>query len=99
MIATPGPAATDLPHGQRVAIVGAGISGLVCAYLLRRHHEITVFEANDYVGGHTHTPSMEARVQGSGETTKVAVDSGFIVFNETNYPNFTRLLQQLGVES
>jgi predicted NAD/FAD-binding protein len=77
----------------RIAIVGSGISGLVCAYLLSREHDVVVYEANDYVGGHTHT----VRVDSDGET--VNVDTGFIVFNPENYPNFTRLLKQLKVES
>jgi len=77
----------------RIAIVGSGISGLVCAYLLSREHDVVVYEANDYVGGHTRT----VRVDSDDET--VNVDTGFIVFNPDNYPNFTRLLKQLKVES
>jgi predicted NAD/FAD-binding protein len=76
---------------MRVAVVGTGISGLVAAHLLRRDHEITVFEANDYIGGHTHTVDVDL----DGE--RLSVDTGFIVYNERNYPNFTRLLGQLGV--
>ncbi|NIW23816.1 MAG: FAD-dependent oxidoreductase, partial [Gammaproteobacteria bacterium] len=78
---------------MRVAIVGAGISGLVTAYLLHERHEITVFEAAEYVGGHTNTIDVDE----GGRS--VAVDTGFIVFNEHNYPNFCRLLDRLGVES
>ncbi|MHC4217606.1 MAG: NAD(P)/FAD-dependent oxidoreductase [Planctomycetota bacterium] len=78
---------------QRIAIVGSGISGLVAAHLLHPDHEITVFEANDYVGGHTNTVDVDL----GGE--RYAVDTGFIVFNKVNYPNFVRLLGQLGVES
>ena len=77
----------------KLAIIGSGISGLVSAYLLSRDHDITVFEANDYIGGHTVTSEIE---EGDG---KLAVDAGFIVYNESNYPNFTRLLRRLGVES
>lgn len=77
--------------GMRVAIVGAGISGLVVAYLLAPQHEVVVFEANDYPGGHTNTIA----VSWQGQT--YPVDTGFIVFNERNYPNFTRLLRRLGV--
>ena len=76
---------------MRIAIVGAGVSGLVAARLLHRRHEVEVFEAADYPGGHSHT--VEARV---GDTT-VPVDTGFIVFNERTYPVFCRLLKGLGV--
>ena len=76
---------------MKVAIVGTGISGLVCAHLLHPHHEIAVFEANDYVGGHTNTVDVTL------EGRDYAIDTGFIVYNERNYPNFVRLLDQLGV--
>lgn len=76
---------------MKIAIIGSGISGLVCAYLLCEDHEITVFEANDYIGGHTHTVDVER----AGKT--YAVDTGFIVFNEKTYPNFLKLLKRLGV--
>jgi uncharacterized protein len=78
---------------QRVAIVGAGISGLTVAHLLHPRHDIAVFEAGTYAGGHTNT----IRVDLPGET--LDVDTGFIVFNDRNYPNFERLLDQLGVAS
>jgi predicted NAD/FAD-binding protein len=78
---------------MRIAVVGAGISGLVAAYLLdREHHEVTVFEAGGKPGGHTNT----IRVDTDCETHHV--DTGFIVFNDRNYPNFDRLLTRLGVE-
>jgi uncharacterized protein len=77
----------------KVAIVGAGISGLVCAHLLHDEHEITVFEANDYAGGHTNT----VRVDTGHETHHV--DTGFIVLNDRTYPNFQRLLAGVGVET
>ena len=76
---------------MRIAIVGTGISGLVCAHHLHPHHDVTLFEANDYVGGHTHTVDVEL----DGRTH--AVDTGFIVYNEPNYPRFARLLDELGV--
>ena len=76
---------------MRIAVVGAGVSGLTVAHLLHREHEITVFEAGDYAGGHTNT----IRVDTDHETHRV--DTGFIVFNDRNYPNFERLLEQLGV--
>lgn len=78
---------------MRIAIAGAGISGLVCARLLAREHEVTVFEADDRLGGHTQTIDVEWH----GE--RHAVDTGFIVFNQHYYPHFTRLLASLGVES
>src|SRR3954454_1357054 len=77
---------------MRIAIVGAGISGLVAAHLLKDQHEVTVFEAAAYAGGHTNT----IRVDNAYETHHV--DTGFIVFNDRNYREFTRLLGALGVE-
>jgi len=83
---------------MRIAIVGTGISGLVCAHLLDPGHDVTVFEAGSRVGGHTNTVDVE--VPGPGGTTEHhAVDTGFIVFNDRNYPNFVRLLERLDVAS
>ncbi|KAF2390144.1 NAD(P)/FAD-dependent oxidoreductase [Pseudomonas frederiksbergensis] len=76
---------------MNIAIIGSGISGLTSAYLLNRSHEITLFEAGDWVGGHTHT--LDVTVDGQ----QYSVDTGFIVFNDWTYPNFIRLLGQLGV--
>ncbi|MCJ8168093.1 NAD(P)/FAD-dependent oxidoreductase [Atopomonas sediminilitoris] len=76
---------------MNIAIIGSGISGLTCAHLLSRQHRVSVFEASDWVGGHTHT--VDVQVQGRD----YAVDTGFIVFNDWTYPNFIRLLDQLGV--
>jgi len=78
---------------MKIAIVGTGISGMLAAYLLNPEHEITVFEANDYIGGHTNTISVEMNDK------TYAVDTGFIVFNDRTYPNFFKLLEQLGVSS
>ncbi|NUP97247.1 MAG: FAD-dependent oxidoreductase [Planctomycetaceae bacterium] len=78
---------------MRVAIIGSGISGLVAAHHLAREHEIELYEAGAHVGGHTHTHQLEL---GGRE---VAVDTGFIVFNRKTYPNFCRLLDELGVAS
>jgi predicted NAD/FAD-binding protein len=77
----------------KIAIVGSGISGLVAAHLLHPRHEICVYEASDRIGGHTHTVDVEF----SGE--RHAIDTGFIVYNESTYPNFVRLLEKLGVET
>jgi predicted NAD/FAD-binding protein len=76
---------------KKIAIIGSGISSLICGYKLQASHEITVFEANDYIGGHTRT----VRVENDGET--VDVDTGFIVFNDRTYPNFIRIMEELGV--
>ena len=78
---------------MQVAIVGSGISGLTAAWLLNRTHDVTLFEANDYLGGHTHTVSVEHEGQ------SLNVDTGFIVFNDWTYPNFIQLLKSLDVES
>ncbi|MGV6397085.1 NAD(P)/FAD-dependent oxidoreductase [Pseudomonas caspiana] len=76
---------------MKIAIVGSGIAGLTSAYLLNRKHEISVFEAADWVGGHTHT--VDVNLAGRD----YSVDTGFIVFNDWTYPNFIKLLGQLGV--
>ncbi len=78
---------------MRVAIVGSGIAGLTCAHLLHPRHDITLFEADGRLGGHTNT----VRVDLPDETQHV--DTGFIVHNNRNYPGFQRLLEQLGVAS
>ena len=80
---------------MRIAIVGSGVSGLVAAALLHRKHEVTVFEADRRVGGHVNTISVPGDAAGAG----FEVDTGFIVYNEANYPLFTRLLGRLGVPS
>ena len=77
---------------MKIAIIGSGISGLTASYLLNKQHEITLFEKNQYIGGHTHTHDISI-----GEQT-FSVDSGFIVYNEKTYPNFIKLLDILNVE-
>ncbi len=78
---------------MKIAVIGSGISGLVCAYLLAAVHEVVLFEREDRIGGHTHTVTVQH------EGRDHDVDTGFIVFNERNYPGFCRLLQRLGVAS
>ncbi|MFS1524867.1 NAD(P)/FAD-dependent oxidoreductase [Microbulbifer sp. 2304DJ12-6] len=78
---------------MRIAIVGSGIAGLTAAYLLSRKHEITVFEALDRLGGHTATVAVQ-----EGDR-QLAIDTGFIVYNDWTYPNFIRLLDELGIQS
>lgn len=77
---------------MKVAVIGSGISGNVAAYHLNKHHKITVYEANDYIGGHTHTHDI------NHQGKHFSVDTGFIVFNHKTYPNFIALLKELGVE-
>ncbi|MDE2421376.1 MAG: FAD-dependent oxidoreductase [Gammaproteobacteria bacterium] len=77
---------------MRIAIIGSGISGLTAAWLLHKQHEITIFEKNDYFGGHTDTHAVTIDHQ------SLMVDTGFIVFNEHNYPLFCKMLKELGVE-
>jgi predicted NAD/FAD-binding protein len=76
---------------MRIAIIGAGISGLTCAHLLHRDHDLVVYEAADRPGGHANTVYAETA------TGVHAVDTGFIVFNDRNYPGFERLLSELDV--
>ena len=70
---------------MKIAIIGSGISGLTCAYLLHKKHEVTIFEKNDYIGGHTHTHEIEYNDK------LWNIDSGFIVYNERTYPNFIKI--------
>ncbi len=76
---------------MRIAIVGAGVSGLVCAHALYRDHELVVFEASDRAGGHANTVHVETA------TGAYDLDTGFVVYNDRNYPGFERLLGELGV--
>ena len=76
---------------MKIAIVGTGISGLVAAHRLHPHHEVTLFEADSRIGGHANTVDVTL----DGVTH--AVDTGFIVYNERNYPGFSALLRELGV--
>jgi len=78
---------------SRIAVLGAGISGLAAAYFLSRRHEVWVLEREPRLGGHTHTVMVDS------SAGPLAVDTGFIVHNEKTYPNFCRLMQELGVET
>ncbi|GEM80071.1 NAD(P)/FAD-dependent oxidoreductase [Vibrio superstes] len=76
---------------MKIAIIGTGISGLTCGYRLHKNHDLTLFEANDYIGGHTATVDVE--VEGKPYT----VDTGFIVYNDRTYPNFIEMMNEIGV--
>ncbi|MCG3878543.1 FAD-dependent oxidoreductase [Psychrobacter sp. Ps6] len=85
---------------KRIAIIGSGVSGLTCAHYLGAQHEVTVFEANDYIGGHVNTIDValqDGKKAKSSNVESSAIDTGFIVFNERTYPNFFRLLYDLKV--
>ncbi|MHA2937426.1 NAD(P)/FAD-dependent oxidoreductase [Vibrio sp. RC27] len=77
---------------MKIAIIGSGISGLTSAYYLHEKHDITVYEANDYIGGHTATVDVEV------DSIQYAIDTGFIVYNDRTYPNFIKLMSQIGVK-
>lgn len=77
---------------MKIAVIGSGISGLSAAYLLSQHHDVTLFEKNDYLGGHTRT--VVAR---PAPGVEIPVDTGFIVFNYRNYPLLAQLFAELGV--
>lgn len=79
-------------NGLNIAVIGGGVAGLTAALLLRERHRVTLFEKNDYVGGHTHTIALPA-----GPDAGTPVDTGFIVLNNKTYPLFNRLLARLGV--
>ncbi len=78
---------------MRIAVVGSGISGLASAWLLSREHDVVLFEAGDYLGGHTHTHDIEIADK------TYAVDTGFIVFNPPHYPLLQKMFGELGVDS
>lgn len=81
------------PYALDVAVIGSGISGMAAAWLLSRTHRVTVYEQDGRVGGHSNTVDVP------GGDEPIAVDTGFIVFNELNYPNLTALFAHLGVET
>lgn len=93
-------ASSDNQVKKRIAIIGSGVSGLTCAHYLAQHHEVTVLEANDYIGGHVNTIDVSLQYGKKSKSESVessAIDTGFIVFNERTYPNFFRLLHDLQV--
>lgn len=77
---------------MKIAIIGTGISGLTCGHYLHKEHDVTLFEANDYIGGHTATVDVAL----NGKT--YAVDTGFIVYNDRTYPNFIKMMNEIGVQ-
>ena len=81
----------------RVAIVGSGIAGLSAAYHLHGHASVSLFEAGDYFGGHTHT--VDITLPGSNGDCTFGVDTGFLVYNERTYPGLIDLFQQLGIQT
>src|SRR5438270_12621760 len=90
---TSGTGSTQASQRPSVAVIGAGVSGLTSAYLLSRTHDVTLFEADNRLGGHAHTHDV------SGEGGQLlAVDSGFIVHNDVTYPWLRKLFGELGVE-
>lgn len=82
----------NLNHKPKLAIIGSGISGLVCAYFLKDKFDIKLFEKNNYFGGHSNTANIVY------DDCRIAVDTGFIVFNYQTYPNLTKLFDLLKVE-
>ncbi|EKO3626847.1 NAD(P)/FAD-dependent oxidoreductase [Vibrio metschnikovii] len=76
---------------MKIAIIGSGISGLTCGHYLHQQHDVTIFEANDYIGGHTATVDVELNGQ------SYAIDTGFIVYNDRTYPNFIKMMNEIGV--
>ena len=78
---------------MKIAVVGAGISGLASAWLLNQGHDVTLFEAGDYIGGHTHTVDIEL------DGARFPVDTGFLVFNHRTYPKLTALFRELKVDT
>lgn len=90
-LVNPEPPMTRSGTGKRIAVVGSGIAGLSAAWLLSKEHQVTLYEADSRIGGHTNTVTVED----DGRTT--AVDTGFIVYNEANYPNLRALFEHLSV--
>jgi predicted NAD/FAD-binding protein len=78
--------------GLKIAVIGAGVAGITASYLLQHRHDVTLYEKNDYIGGHTHTIIIE-----DGPDAGAPIDTGFIVLNDRTYPLLTALFSQLKV--
>ncbi len=78
---------------EKLAIIGTGVAGMACGYFLQSKYDLTVYEKNDYIGGHTNT------VHADEDGQPVPIDTGFIVYNEVTYPNLTRLFRELSVKT
>lgn len=80
---------------KKIAVIGSGIAGMASAWLLAKRYQVTLIDKNDYIGGHTNTISVAQ----ANRDTPLPVDTGFIVYNEPNYPNLVNLFNLLGVET
>lgn len=83
----------ELALGQKIAVIGSGISGSGAAWILDKSHDVTLYEQNNIAGGHTATVDIDY------DGTPISVDTGFIVYNEANYPHLTALFDHLGVKT
>ena len=82
------------PSRKRIAVIGSGVAGLTAAHLLDSHHDVVLFEKSNRLGGHTNTIVLP-----DGPDRGISIDTGFIVYNQKNYPLFCRLMNKLGVET
>ncbi|MBL8151870.1 MAG: NAD(P)-binding protein, partial [Blastocatellia bacterium] len=78
---------------QSIAIIGTGIAGMGCGYFLHKKFQLTYYEKNNYIGGHTYTQTIDE------DGKEIKIDAGFIVYNEVTYPNLTRLFKELDVKT
>ena len=83
---------------EKIAIIGSGITGLSAAWLLSKNNEVCIYEKNSTLGGHSNTIKVDY-TNSLGNNSLINVDTGFIVFNETNYPNFSKFLKKLNVDT
>ena len=90
---TPKNSVQDAPPRKNIAVIGSGISGLSCAWLLSRSQNVTLFEKDDRLGGHSNTVTFDL------DKRAISVDTGFIVYNPVNYPNLVKFFEQLGVKT